>query len=124
MGMSRFTPMKLFSYPYVHWELKAVGGMGDLLTMEVKPQQLNAPTPMYETFDGKVIVVKELQPAKAHVSSRSTEFGMVMAFNSFIDKKALWPIMAMSLGMTVFLHPLSKVFVAVSIKALQLLRLS
>jgi hypothetical protein len=92
--------------------------------MEVKPQQFNAPTPIYEIFDGKVIVVKELQPAKALVSNRSTEFGMVMVFNSLIDKNALWPIIAMSSGVTVFLHPLSKVFVAVSIKALQLSRLS
>jgi hypothetical protein len=92
--------------------------------MEVKPQQFNAPTPIYEIFDGKVIVVKELQPAKALVSNRSTEFGMVMVFNSLTDNNALWPIMVMSSGMTVFLHPLSKVFVAVSIKALQLPRLS
>ena len=92
--------------------------------MEVKPQQFNAPMPIYEIFDGKVIVVKELQPAKALVSNRSTEFGMVMVFNSLIDKNALRPIMVMSSGMTVFLHPLSKVFVAVSIKALQLPRLS
>jgi hypothetical protein len=53
--------------------------------MEVKPQQFNAPTPIYEIFGGKVIVVKELQPAKALVSNRSTEFGMEMAFNSLIE---------------------------------------
>ena len=98
--------------------------MGDLLTMEVKPQQFKAPTPIYVMFDGKMIVVNELQPAKALVSNRSTEFGMVMEFNSLIEKNALGPIMDMLFGMMVFLHPLIKVFVAVSIKALQLSRLS
>ena len=63
----------------------ATGGVEDLLMTEVKPQQFNALTPIYEMFGGKVIVVKELQPAKALVSNRSTEFGMEMAFNSLIE---------------------------------------
>ena len=67
-----------------------------------------------------VTLVKPLQLAKAQLPMEVTELGMVTLVKPLQPLKALSPIEVTELGMVVFLQPASKVFVAVSIIALQL----
>ena len=53
-----------------------------------------------------------------------TLLGMVIAVSEEQEPKAYSPMLVTLLGILVFLQPLIKVFVAVSMIALQLLRLS
>ena len=69
------------------------------IVMEVRPQLLKAEFPMLVTLSGIVTEVRPLQPWKAEP-----------------------PMLVTSFGITVFTQPLTNVFVAVSIIALQSLR--
>ena len=81
-------------------------------------------SPMLVTLFGIVIDVKDEQFKKALSPILVTLFGMVIDVKDELLEKALSPIAVMVLGMLVFLHPKIRVLVAVSIIALQLLRLS
>ena len=73
---------------------------------------------------GKTTVAKESQSQKALSSILVTPSGMVMDFNLSQLMKAPLPMATREWGKTVLKQPVIKVFVAVSIRALQLLRLS
>ena len=62
------------------------------------------------------------QRANAYFPIEMTELGMATDDNISQSAKALSPIEVMVLGMMVLLQPVIKVFVAVSMMALQLLR--
>ena len=67
-----------------------------------------------------VMFVMPLQPEKAQPPIAVTELGMETLVKPLQPQKPHLPIEVMQLGMVVFLQPASKVFVAVSIIALQL----
>ena len=70
---------------------------------------------------GSVIEVKP-QFSNASFSMLTTPLGMVIDFRFERLSKAYWPIEVTLLGIEVFVHPHTKVLVAVSMMALQLLR--
>ena len=70
----------------------------------------------------KVTEVRPEQPEKACVPMEVTELGMVTAVSPEQPSKAYSPMEVTELGMVVFLQPTIKLFVDVSIIALQLLR--
>ncbi len=76
---------------------------------------------LYTPFE-MVMDVSPLQLAKAWLLMLVTLFGMVMEVSPLQPEKAEMPMLATPLGMVVFLQPATKVFVAVSIIALQSLR--
>ena len=85
-------------------------------------QRSNAPSPIEVTELGMFTLVRLLQLQKAYLPIKVTEFGIATEVIPLQDKKALSPIEVTVLGMIVFLHPVIRVFDAVSIIALQLLR--
>ena len=76
------------------------------------------------TLSGIVISVMLLHPKKAAVSMLVTFSGIVIDVKSRQLENAHNPLLETSLGIIVFLHPRINLLVAVSIIALQLLRLS
>ena len=64
--------------------------------------------------------VKPLQQEKALLPIEVTELGITTEVKPLQPEKASSPISVTELGIIVFLQPLSNLFVAVSIKALQL----
>ena len=71
-----------------------------------------------------VTEVKPLQPEKADPPMEVTELGIVTEVNPLHLEKASPPMEVMELGISVFIHPAIRVFVALSIMALQLFLLS
>ena len=79
---------------------------------------------MLVTELGIVTDVKPMQLQKASSPMLVTELGIVTDVKPSQPRKAYSPMLVTELGMIVFLHPVISVLVAVSIMALQLLRLS
>ena len=79
---------------------------------------------MLVTELGMVTLVRPVQPEKAPPPMLVTELGMVTLVKPVQPEKATNPMLVTELGMVVFLHPAISVLVAVSIIALQPLRLS
>ena len=74
------------------------------------------------TLFGIVMEVRAEQPENALDPMLVTLFGIVMEVRAEQPENAPSPMLATLLGITVFLHPASKVFVSVTIIALQLFR--
>ena len=79
---------------------------------------------MLVTLFGIVIDFNEEQAKNAHSPMFVTPLGIVIDFSEEQTKNAHRPIVVTLLGMIVVRQPVIKVFFAVSIMALQLLRLS
>ena len=79
---------------------------------------------MLVTLLGIVIEINEEQFSNAYGSMLVTLFGIVMDVSEEQPSNALQPIVVTVLGIIVVLQPVIKVFFAVLIMALQLLRLS
>ena len=94
-------------------------------TIEERAEQPSkAQYPMLVTLLGMVTEVREEQPPKAIIPILVTLLGMVTEVREEQPLKAPYPILVTLLGMVVFLQPTTRVFVAVSIIALQFSRLS
>jgi hypothetical protein len=87
-------------------------------------QPEKAELPMLVTLLGIVTDVRLEQPQKAELPMLVTLLGIVTDMRPEQPLKASEPMLVTLLGITVFLHPATRVFVAVLIIALQLLRLS
>ena len=74
---------------------------------------------MEVTEFGMVTEVRPLQPLKASYPMLVTEFGMVKEVRPLQPAKALSLMLVTELGITVLLHPVTSVFDAVSMMALQ-----
>ena len=81
-----------------------------------------APPPIVVTDSGMIIEDKPKQPVKECSQISVTEFGIVIDFKSRHKQKACAPIFVIDDGMEDIWQPLTRVFVAVSIIALQLSR--
>ena len=79
---------------------------------------------MFVTLLGMVTEVREEQPEKVTSPMLVTLLGMVTEVREEQPLKAKSPMLVTLLGIIVFLQPATRVLVAVSIIALQLLRLS
>ena len=77
---------------------------------------------MLVTLFGMVMEVRLVQPRKALLPMLVTLFGMVTEVRPLQPEKAEPPMLVTLPGMVVFLQPAIRVFVAVSIMALQLSR--
>ena len=79
---------------------------------------------MLVTLLGRVMLLRLLQAWNALLPMLVTLLGIVMLSRLLQPMNALLPMLVTLLGIMVFLHPAIRVFVAVSIIALQLSRLS
>lgn len=101
--------------------LPSVGGVVALIVIEVSLlQSMNTPLPMLVTLAGIEIEVNSLQKKNALLPMLVTVDGIVIVVNVDNSLNALAPMLVTlpSVGITVFLHPASKVFDAVSMMAL------
>jgi hypothetical protein len=86
-----------------------------ILSNEVQPEK--APDWIFVTDSGMVILVSEVQPLKPPIVV--TDSGIAMLSSEVQLEKAFHPISVTEFGITVVLQPATRIFVAVSIIALQ-----
>ena len=95
------------------------------IEIEVREEQPSkADLPILVTESGMMIEVRELQSEKAHVPILVTEAGIEIEVREKQPEKAESPILVTEEGITLFLHPVTSVFVLRSIMQLFSLRYS
>ena len=88
-----------------------------MLLSEVQPSK--APSPIHSTDSGIIMLLSDEQPSKAPSPIFFTDSGIIMLLSDEQPSKALSPIFVTDSGIIVDLQPKIRVFVFVSIMALQ-----